>query len=248
MGVVSNKINIMELMKSGGGGDPTIPGRVSTLENEMTGVYASINQISTVELPKVYSSINEISTVELPKVYSSINANTQAILTGSVNMADKVKMNNNNPIRFGVDGDGNYGYIKVGADTVTPFLTGGGGIQYQIKNSDTTISTSTKRVFNGFNFDPVYFSIFPGATPTTLNTSSNYIMLINGNITDGVITGNGYRFEAGTYSPITQSSLFSSLTIEYDAVNKELSLEIHSVGALASYTFFSSVSRILIYG
>ena len=30
-------------------------------------------------------------------------------------------------ITFGVDANGNYGYKKVGADTVTPFKTGGGG-------------------------------------------------------------------------------------------------------------------------
>lgn len=30
-------------------------------------------------------------------------------------------------IRFGIDGDGNYGYYKAGADTVTPFKLGGGG-------------------------------------------------------------------------------------------------------------------------
>ena len=27
------------------------------------------------------------------------------------------------PFKFGVDSSGNYGYIKAGADTVTPFLT-----------------------------------------------------------------------------------------------------------------------------
>lgn len=32
-------------------------------------------------------------------------------------------------IRFGVDNDGNYGYIKAGADTVTPFKKGGGTIK-----------------------------------------------------------------------------------------------------------------------
>ena len=92
MGVVSNKINIMELMKSGGGGDPTIPGRVSALENEMTGVYASINQISTVELPKVYSSISEITTVELPKVYSSISAVSNLILEPVTGLEDRVEV------------------------------------------------------------------------------------------------------------------------------------------------------------
>lgn len=38
MGVISNKVNIMELMRSGGGGDPTIPGRVSELELETAGL------------------------------------------------------------------------------------------------------------------------------------------------------------------------------------------------------------------
>ena len=30
------------------------------------------------------------------------------------------------PFRFGIDENGNYGYYKVGADTVTPFKTGDG--------------------------------------------------------------------------------------------------------------------------
>lgn len=33
-------------------------------------------------------------------------------------------------ITFGVDANGNYGYKKVGADTVTPFKTGGGDLNY----------------------------------------------------------------------------------------------------------------------
>lgn len=33
----------------------------------------------------------------------------------------------NLPFRLGIDEDGNYGYYKDGADTVTPFKTGGGG-------------------------------------------------------------------------------------------------------------------------
>lgn len=36
-------------------------------------------------------------------------------------------------LRFGIDSDGNYGYYKVGADTITPFKTeGGGGLQWSI--------------------------------------------------------------------------------------------------------------------
>ena len=36
---------------------------------------------------------------------------------------DRVRMNNNNDIRFGVDNQGNYGYIKAGESTVTPFVS-----------------------------------------------------------------------------------------------------------------------------
>ena len=36
------------------------------------------------------------------------------------------------PFKFGIDENGNYGYIKVGADTVTPFKSGSNGLAYRI--------------------------------------------------------------------------------------------------------------------
>ena len=36
---------------------------------------------------------------------------------------DRVRMNNDSDIRFGVDGNGKYGYIKPGESTVTPFVS-----------------------------------------------------------------------------------------------------------------------------
>ena len=49
-------------------------------------------------------------------VYSSIGKWT------NVNL-DRVRMNNNSDIRFGVDSNGKYGYIKPGESTVTPFVS-----------------------------------------------------------------------------------------------------------------------------
>ena len=46
MGVISNKVNIMDLMQSGGG-DPTIPGRVSALETETAGLIEANAKIMT---------------------------------------------------------------------------------------------------------------------------------------------------------------------------------------------------------
>jgi hypothetical protein len=45
-------------------------------------------------------------------------------------------------IRFGVDGQGNYGYIKAGADTVTPFRTGGGNLQEKTTTVTPAITTN----------------------------------------------------------------------------------------------------------
>lgn len=45
------------------------------------------------------------------------------------------ELNNNlGGLKFGIDANGNYGYIKAGADTVTPFSSGGGigGINHEI--------------------------------------------------------------------------------------------------------------------
>lgn len=42
-------------------------------------------------------------------------------------------------IKFGVDDDGNYGYYKAGADSVTPFKTGDGGEGiFPVNPSDTS--------------------------------------------------------------------------------------------------------------
>lgn len=39
----------------------------------------------------------------------------------ALSFASKEDLNNRAPFKFGIDENGNYGYIKDGADTVTPF-------------------------------------------------------------------------------------------------------------------------------
>ncbi len=48
-------------------------------------------------------------------------------------------------ITFGVDANGNYGYKKVGADTVTPFKTGG-AVDPTINNFSTGLSSSSASI------------------------------------------------------------------------------------------------------
>lgn len=54
----------------------------------------------------------------------------------------KLATDSNASIRFGVDADGNYGYIKAGADTVTPFKTSGEAVLVGTYSSSTTIDVS----------------------------------------------------------------------------------------------------------
>ena len=49
--------------------------------------------------------------------------------------SDGQSLNEKLPFKFGIDENGNYGYYKAGADTVTPFKSGG-GIPTKIGNID----------------------------------------------------------------------------------------------------------------
>lgn len=52
-------------------------------------------------------------------------------------------------LRFGIDEDGNYGYIKDGADTVTPFK------KYANLNTDITLTNADSRLIHNI---PEYFN------------------------------------------------------------------------------------------
>lgn len=53
-------------------------------------------------------------------VYSSIGKWTNVTLPS---VSEGVEMNNGSELRFGVDSNGKYGYIKPGESTVTPFVS-----------------------------------------------------------------------------------------------------------------------------
>lgn len=66
------------------------------------------------------------------------------ITTGEqFNPSKWVLWDSNQQIRFGVDSDGNYGYYKVGADSVTPFKTGGTGFSTLVRETLGTVSNSS---------------------------------------------------------------------------------------------------------
>ena len=83
-------------------------------------------------------------------------------------------------IRFGVDPDGKWGYIKEGADTVTPFKSGGIEPSGNI-NLGTITSNGTYTGYDVTDFATASVTVnVPGVVPT-------------GNVNLGTITSNGYK-------------------------------------------------------
>ena len=83
------------------------------------------------------------------------------------------------PFKFGVDSSGNYGYIKAGADSVTPFRTG---------------NATTAQVLSGYTFAN---STYPNLTGTMVNNggtsiAATYSLDSTNSIVVATIPTNGY--------------------------------------------------------
>ena len=66
----------------------------------------------------------------------------------------KIPQNSNlGGIRFGVDKDGNYGYKKVGADTVTPFKSGDSNVYFLGKGTTFNIKTLFPEIYQQLTID-----------------------------------------------------------------------------------------------
>lgn len=65
------------------------------------------------------------------------------------------------PFKFGVDDEGNYGYYKAGADTVTPFLSKGASDMYLVKIESSGTANLPEDIAE--NFDETQWDIYVGA-------------------------------------------------------------------------------------
>jgi len=84
------------------------------------------------------------------------------------------------PFRFGIDSDGNYGYIKVGADSVTPFRS---AAVYKILSNVSSGTFDLKDICNaaGINYSKLTNSNF--VMQTVGNTNILWHSVINGTST-----------------------------------------------------------------
>lgn len=157
-------------------------------------------------LQESVSSLNE-EVASLNEDITSLNGNLVDSLGG---------------ITFGVDADGNYGYIKAGADTVTPFKTGVSISQYIPHSGDSYRSVN---VYDAtVSSDKLRISI----TISCTDASQGCVIILNGKVVSGGVTGNaswsgnlvkGDRIQAQTKynnKPNTLSSLNVSITEAMD--------------------------------
>lgn len=79
MGVVSNKIDITDLQLSGGGGgDPTIPGRVEALETVTSGLVKDVNDLETVVGDSTSGLVKDVN--ELKGATETIYSTTETLI------------------------------------------------------------------------------------------------------------------------------------------------------------------------
>ena len=87
--------------------------------NSDTNKYIIVSSdTATLEGGKNYENAFSIE-VDVGAESRAIKINDNGDIISSVNGVNKIRL----PFSFGIDSNGNYGYIKAGADTVTPFLS-----------------------------------------------------------------------------------------------------------------------------
>ena len=140
---------------------------------------------------------------------------------GIVDASSAVQIQNTvNTIRFGIDGDGNYGYYKVGADTVTPFKSGSSETETVLWSNPngTTIDNKTSfaaqqitlsQAASGFDKLRIYYKSVanPGSGTPVVVTCDYFLDNIsrmvgannNGAIAIGTYYGSSYSYARGMY-------------------------------------------------
>ncbi len=142
-----------------------------------------------------------------------ITANTKTeMITGA--LATKQIINNMGGLRFGVDKDGNYGYYKDGADTVTPFKSSNVAPIKSIKNIYSSVGrvTTTNIEYDTTKHKSLSIS---GVSNATSNSTGNAIVLkINGTTSTTTETLAEYT---GEFSATLDITNYDSVTIAIPA-------------------------------
>lgn len=142
---------------------------ISSLQSKLiiTGTLSSTTQNNK---NVIYSSENNIT-------LGLINgaAHTTTLTVGSDSYSNNIKL----PFSLGIDSEGNYGYIKAGADTVTPFLTLNLD-EISVGNNHQNNITLRMNGYNLLNGDKLYFINTPRYSNSANSTATIYTLAQSG--------------------------------------------------------------------
>ena len=147
----------------------------ATSESQGADLYCNLNDIKpSATIKSIFGNIKALLYKLATKV-TTLNNVTEDISNKLYNLDTKVTIlndvteeqiddiNNKVPFSFGVDSDGNYGYKKAGADTVTPFKTVG-------TRSSSIIANGTYTAISDINKDG--YSSVTVAVPNNVQTKT----------------------------------------------------------------------------
>ena len=196
----------------------TLQSSFTNLKTQTNGNTAIVNGLSTqVTNAPLYSSSSKYSKGDLVNYNGSIFKCISDITVPEVwNPAHWEAVGEAIPFRFGIDSDGNYGYIKAGADSVTPFksavqkiliasnASGAGTVsaevisqrcaEYHINPNKLTSSNFVMEMV-GFNNGGVYSQM--GSQPSDASGTLTSPALV---YSDGALTYNTGSWRQGGYN------------------------------------------------
>ena len=160
----------------------------------------------------VLGSVDSASSI-ICKDTNNNNSNVQNELDKINNNIDNINnnittLNNKIPFSFGVDANGNYGYIKDGADTVTPFKKG-----HNIESPKTKISGAVTSVTcNNCIVGNIYTIIYAPWSGAGYSQAASYLSVSSYSgceaPTQLYTLNDGYRSTVGVFKVKATSTTF----------------------------------------
>ncbi len=112
--------------------------RALTMSEEQTNAYyeAKLSEVGQSNGQMVIKASGTVPTIDIPiRVMFSMTLIESPRATDTVTLA--TRNDTGDSIKFGIDKDGNYGYIKAGADSVVPFSRGVNGVGCSLKSGSS---------------------------------------------------------------------------------------------------------------
>lgn len=199
---ITNAINALDVASVGGSGKyisaiSETDGKISATATNFPTIPAAANN-GTLTIQKNGTNVQTFTANQSTNATANITVPTTA---SDVNAAPASDV----PFKFGVDSNGNYGYIKAGADTVTPFKTVGTRSSNITANGTYTASTDISK--DGYSSVTVAVPNSVQTKTVTPGTSQMYVTPDAGYIGLSQVTINVANNQQKSVSPTVAAQI-----------------------------------------